>query len=265
VSLIENFTISESYNFAADSMNWSNINTSLLLRLTKQFNLSLSATWDTYTYQLNSAGQPVRVNIPRWKAGKGIGRLQSTGTSFSYTINNNTFSKKKNDKKKDGSGTDDKGNSSFDNPAGNRGRRDYEDEEGGSDSELQLDPDGYVPWAVPWSLSINYSINYGYGDFNYQKLEYNGRITQNLSLSGNIRPTKNWNISASASYDFQMHKIAYMNVNIERDMHCFTMRASVIPVGPYKSYNFHIAVKSSLLSDLKYDKRSSTSNGVSWY
>lgn len=265
VSLIENFTISESYNFAADSMNWSNINTSLLLRLTKQFNLSLSATWDTYTYQLNSAGQPVRVNIPRWKAGKGIGRLQSTGTSFSYTINNNTFSKKKNDKKKDGSGTDDKGNSSFDNPAGNRGRRDYEDEEGGSDSELQLDPDGYVPWVVPWSLSINYSINYGYGDFNYQKLEYNGRITQNLSLSGNIRPTKNWNISASASYDFQMHKIAYMNVNIERDMHCFTMRASVIPVGPYKSYNFHIAVKSSLLSDLKYDKRSSTSNGVSWY
>jgi hypothetical protein len=43
------------------------------------------------------------------------------------------------------------------------------------------------------------------------------------------------------------------------------MTASVIPVGPYKSYNFHIAVKSALLSDLKYDKRSSQSNGVSWY
>ena len=41
VSLIENFTVSQSYNFAADSLNWSNINTSLLLRLTKQFNLSL--------------------------------------------------------------------------------------------------------------------------------------------------------------------------------------------------------------------------------
>ena len=62
-----------------------------------------------------------------------------------------------------------------------------------------------------------------------------------------------------------LHKIAYMNLNIARDLHCFTMRASVIPVGPYKSYNFHISVKSALLSDLKYDKRSSTSNGVQWY
>ena len=43
------------------------------------------------------------------------------------------------------------------------------------------------------------------------------------------------------------------------------MTASFIPVGPYKSYNFHIAVKSSLLQDLKYDKRSSMTNGVTWY
>ena len=96
-------------------------------------------------------------------------------------------------------------------------------------------------------------------------MEYNGRITQNLSLSGNIRPTPNWNFSFSASYDFDNHKLAYMNCNISRDLHCFTMTASFVPVGPYKSYNFHIAVTSSLLSDLKYDKRSSLSNGVRWY
>ena len=71
--------------------------------------------------------------------------------------------------------------------------------------------------------------------------------------------------TVTASYDFNLKKIAYMNLNISRDLHCFTMRASVIPVGPYKSYNFHISVKSSLLSDLKYDKRSSQSNGVKWY
>ena len=105
ISLIENFTVSQSYNFAADSLNWSNINTSLLLRLSRQFNLNLSATWDVYTYQLNSAGNPVRVNIPRWKAGKGLGRLSSTGTSFSYTFNNDTFKRKK-----DGSKNNDNNN-----------------------------------------------------------------------------------------------------------------------------------------------------------
>jgi len=262
ISLIENFNISQSYNFAADSLNWSNINTSLLLRLTKGFNLNLQATWDVYTYQLNSAGNPVRVNIPRWKAGKGIGRLSSTGTSFSYTFNNDTF------KRKNKSGdTGSKGDSQEQPPSGAEHDRALADQadDGNSGGDLQLDGDGYMKWSVPWSLTLNYSIGYAYGNFNKQKMEYDPRITQNLSLSGNIRPTAGWNFSFSASYNFDTHRLAYMNCNITRDLHCFSMRASFVPVGPYKSYNFSISVKSSMLSDLKYDKRSSRANGVDWY
>lgn len=260
ISLIENFTISQSYNFAADSLNWSNINTSLMLRLTKGFNLNLSAVWDVYTYQLNSAGNPVRVNVPRWKAGKGWGRLSSTGTSFSYTFNNDTFKRKKKDDK---SNQNDNDRNSPDNPR-NRPRSGAEQEDENNQA-MEMNPDGYMKWEVPWSLTANYSVNYGYGAFNKQKMEYDGKITQNLSLSGNIRPTKNWNFSFTASYNFDTHKLAYMNCNISRDLHCFTMTASFVPVGPYKSYNFHISVNSSMLSDLKYDKRSSLSNGVTWY
>lgn len=263
ISLIENLSVSQSYNFAADSLNWSNINTSLLLRLMKGFNLNLSATWDVYTYKLNANGQPVRVNIPRWKAGKGIGRLSSTGTSFSYTFNNSTFQKKKSSTKKKST---EEGENNDENTSGtmasNRTARSGNKHD---HDELDLDDDGYVRWEVPWSLSVNYSIGYAYGSFNYEKLEYNSRITQNLSLSGQIRPTKNWNFSFTASYNFETHKIAYMNCNISRDLHCFAMRASFVPVGPFKSYTFNIAVKSAMLSDLKYDKRSSYSNGVTWY
>ncbi len=262
ISLIENFTISQSYNFAADSLNWSNINTSLLLRLTKGFNLNLSAVWDVYTYQLNSAGNPVRVNIPRWKAGKGIGRLSSTGTSFSYTINQDTFRRKKKDNNNNSDSNDPNqppADDYGDDMAGDYGR------EEGDDSGTEMSSDGYAKWTVPWSLSFNYSIGYAYGQFNKEKMEYDPRITQNLSLSGSIRPTKNWNFSFSASYDFDKGKIAYMNCNISRDLHCFAMRASFVPVGPYKSYTFNIAVKSAMLSDLKYDKRSSVQNGVTWY
>lgn len=96
-------------------------------------------------------------------------------------------------------------------------------------------------------------------------MEYNGKWTQNLSINGSVRPTKNWNFSFSASYNFDTGKIAYMNCSVSRDLHCFSMSASFVPVGPYKSYSFHIAVKSSMLSDIKYDKRSSYSNGVQWY
>lgn len=263
VSLIENLTLSQSYNFAADSLNWSNINTSMMLRLTKSFNLNLSAVWDVYTYQLNASGNPVRVNIPRWKAGKGIGKLSSTGTSFSYTFNNNTFKKKGKDGEKDKKNNRDQGDRMDDTRDDDMGGRNRGSKK--SDDNTELDEDGYAKWEFPWSLSVNYSVNYGYGAFDYDKLEYKGKFTQNLSFSGNIRPAANWNLSFSASYNFDTHKLAYMNCNISRDLHCWQMSASFVPLGPYKSYNFHIAVKSSLLSDLKYDKRSSYSNGVSWY
>lgn len=261
ISLIENFTVSQSYNFAADSLNWSNINTSLNLRLIKNFNLNLSAVWDVYTYQLNEYGNPVRVNIPRWEVGKGLGRLSSTGTSFSYTFNNDTFKRKK---KEGSSPAEDENNTSTDADASateNESRSPFSKKKG----EVATDADGYMKWTVPWNLTVNYSVSYGYGAFDKEKLEYKGKITQNLSFSGNIRPTKNWNFGFSASYNFDTGKIAYMNCNISRDLHCFSMRASFVPVGPYKSYNFHIAVKSSMLSDLKYQKRSSMSNGVNWY
>ena len=260
ISLIENLTLSQSYNFGADSLRWSNLQTSILLRLTKSFNLNLSATWDVYKYGLNEYGNPVRINKLRLFHGGGWGRLASTGTSFSYTFNNDTFKKLFGRKKKDSDNKKQKDRNSNDNP-GSDGNNNSK--AGGSD--ITLRPDGYMQWECPWSLTVNYSLNYGYGAFNYEKMEYKGKFTQNLSFNGNIRPTKNWNINFSASYNFDTHKIAYMNCSVSREMHCFVMSASFVPVGPYKSYNFHIAVKSSILSDFKYDKHSSYSNGVQWY
>lgn len=262
ISLIENLTAGISYNMAADSMNWSNINTSILIKLTKNFNLQASAVFDTYTYQLNEYGNPVRVNIPRWKAGKGLGRLSSTGTSFSYTFSNETFKKKDKTDKKDNT------TNPVENTVSDTGPE--ETDSGNKDSQenentgLEM-KDGYMVWNVPWSLSVNYSINYGYGTFNKKKMEYNGKITQNLSFSGRIQPTKNWSFNFSASYDFDAKKIAYMNCGITRDLHCWTMSANFIPVGPYKSYNFHISVKSSLLSDLKWDKSGNSYDRLKWY
>lgn len=262
ISIIENFSLNQSYNFAADSLNWSNLNTSILLRLAKNFNLNLSAVWDVYTYKLNEYGNPYRCNVTRLQAGKGIGRLSSTGTSFSYTFNNSTF--KKWFGKKDKNKNIDKEKDSSDNSDSTSGKR-KKKSGANTSSSYDFDDDGYLKWSFPWSFSINYSVTYGYGEFDKKKLEYKGRFNQNLSFSGSIKPTPGWDFNFSASYDFKQKKISYMNCNISRDLHCFTMTASFVPFGPYRSYNFHIAIKSSMLSDLKYDKRSSYSNGIEWY
>lgn len=260
VSLIENFTLSQSYNMAADSLKWSNLNTSILLRLTKGFNLNLSATWDVYKYGLNEYGNPVRINKLRLFHGGGWGRLSSTGTSFSYTINNQTFKRKK-----DKNTTTNKDTNRTRQRTDNTTSSTDDDDDKGENTDVVLNEDGYAKWECPWSLSFNYSVSYGYGSFNYDKMEYNGKFTHSLSLNGNITPTKNWSASFSASVDVEHRKLAYMNCSISRKMHCFTMSASFVPVGPYKSYNFHISVNSSILQDVKYDKHSSYSNGVTWF
>lgn len=266
ISLIENLSLSSSYNFAADSLRLSPLQANIMLRLVKNFNLNINSTWDPYVYKLSPSGSPVQVNRLRIQEGRGLYRLSSAGTSFSYTFNNDTFKRKKNENnnnrgnEEDFPPDEDNEHESFADLASRKRQ-----ERGKSDSGDTSDSDGYAGWEVPWSLSVNYSVSYGYGEFDYNRLEYKGRWNQNLSFNGNIRPTKNWNLSFSASYDFNLHKLAYMNCTVSRDIHCFTMSCSFVPVGPYKSYNFHIAVKSSLLKDFKYDQRSRSSNGIQWY
>lgn len=267
VSLIENLTVGTSYNLAADSLKWSNLNINLLIKLTKGLNLNLRTTWDPYCYQLNSAGNPVRVDVLRSQAGRGWARLSSAGTSFSYTFNNDTF-KKKEKRNKPKTGEEEVGDAN--DPLANSAAAEQEKERqrrstNKSGGDAEYDSDGYYRWKIPWSLTFNYSVNYTYGAFNKQKMEYDGKFVQNLSVSGNLSLTQGWAFNFSASYDFNAKKIAYMNCSISRDLHCFTMSASFVPVGPYKSYNFHIAVKSSLLQDLKYDKQSHAYEQQTWY
>lgn len=264
VSLIENLSLSQSYNFAADSLKLSPLQMSVTMRLIKNFNLNFNTTWDPYVYRPDANGSVRQINKFRWNAHQGFMKLSSFSTSFSYTLSNDTFKRKKDtdsDRDREPGEDDDEitEEDSFSDMATRKRSRQKSQVVNNSDN------DGYEKWQFPWSLSLNYSVSYGYGDYDYKKLDYKGRWMQNLSISGSVRPTPNWNFSFSASYNFELHKLAYMNCSISRDIHCFTMSASFVPVGPYKSYNFHIAVKSSLLKDLKYDQRSQSSNGVQWY
>ena len=289
ISLIDNLAFSTSYNMAVDTIKWNNLNTNLRLKIMKQ-TLNLNAVFDVYTYDYTertsgnvTSVNAFRVNKLRIKEGKGIGRLQSTGTSFSYTLNNETF------KKLFGRGDDEKSRkktktNTFDdddmmNPDDPYDTDDpFQTEEplsrDNSGSRLskkketvgEYDVDGYYNSSIPWSLSMNFNLNVGYDNtkFNTQKKEYEYKITPTFSFSGNIQPTKNWRLTFSSSYDFDQKKIAQMTCNISRQMHCFQMTISLIPIGNYKSYSFTIAASASMLKDLKYDQRSAPSYRNLW-
>ena len=93
VSLVDAFNVAFSYNMMADSLKWSTINTSIRLKLSKSYTLNISGNWEPYMYELDKNNNPVRVDKLRIFHGKGIGKLISTGTSFSYSVNQDTFTK----------------------------------------------------------------------------------------------------------------------------------------------------------------------------
>ncbi|MGL5913919.1 MAG: hypothetical protein ACRCZB_07110, partial [Bacteroidales bacterium] len=51
--------------------------------------------------------------------------------------------------------------------------------------------------------------------------------------------------------------IAPTSLSMHRDLHCWSMNFSWIPIGSWQSWNFSISINASMLKDLKYDKRQS--------
>lgn len=271
ISLIDDLGIGFSYNMMADSMKWSMINSNIRLKLSKSYTLSLNATWDPYIYELDQNGNPRQVDKLRVLNGRGIGKLMNTGTSFSYSLNQDTFKKLfSRDESEDDEDSDNPDEGLPDD--GTMGSNPYET--GGRSNSLnendntmgEFDADGYLKNGVNWNISMNYSLRYGYGEFDKEKMEYKGRLTHNFGLSGSLQPTKNWNFTFNTDYNFDAKKFTSINCTLTRNLHCWSMSASFIPIGPYKSYNFSIRAISSLLQDLKYEQRSSPyDRGAEWY
>jgi len=270
ISLIDDLGIGFSYNMMADSMKWSMINSNIRLKLSKSYTLSLNATWNPYLYELDQNGNPRQVDKLRALNGKGIGKLMNTGTSFSYSLNQDTFKKLFSRGKSE---ADDTGNSNAMVPDdGTMGENPYETAgrvnsmSQGDNSVGEFDPDGYLKNVVNWNISLNYSMRYGYGEFDKDRMEYKGKLTHNFGLSGSLQPTKNWNFTFNTDYNFELKKFTNINCSVNRNLHCWSMSASFIPIGPYKSYNFTIRANSTLLQDLKYEQRSSPyDRGANWY
>lgn len=274
ISLIDDLGINFSYNMMADSMKWSNINTNVRLKLSQSYSLSLNASWDPYVYELDPNGRPVHVDKLRIFNGKGIGKLLSTGTSFSYSINQDTLKKLFSGKDKEGDETDTNQDIESQLPDdGTIGQNPQEEPqpqnmfESGDDSMGEYDADGYLKNLINWNLSINYSVRYGLNmsEFDVEKMDYKGQLTHNLGLSGSFQPTKNWNLTFNTDYNFDLKRFTNINCSVTRNLHCWSMSANFIPIGPYKSYNFVIRANASLLQDLKYEQRSSPYNTMEWY
>ena len=280
ISLIDEFKLGMSYNFAADIRPWSNLSTTLRLKLSKSYTLNLSTVFASYVYEADSVGATPRESehTTYWGQGK-FGRFQGLSQNLSYTLNNEkvgNFIKwlkgEKVDKKKDKNKRDEEENE-WDSELEPNIDKDMEDAKHaakrGDNSKADTDDDGYMPFKMPWSISLGYGVNIredvNVKKFNYNTMRYPYKITQTLNISGNLRISDGWNINFSSGYDFDNKKISMTTASLSRDLHCFNMSCQVV-LAPYTSYNFSFRCNAATLTDaLKYDKRSSSTNVVQWY
>jgi hypothetical protein len=119
---------------------------------------------------------------------------------------------------------------------------------------LLKDPNSYVDFDIPWSLRVNYSLNYSKPVKTISTTE-SYKITQTLQFSGDLSLSEKWKIQFTSGYHFESKEFTQTRLSISRDLHCWTMNLSWVPFGRFTSYNFTINVKSSMLQDLKIDRR----------
>jgi len=94
-----------------------------------------------------------------------------------------------------------------------------------------------------------------YRTYNENTSNIKNETIQTLSFSGDFKITNNWKITFSSGYDFKNKELTYTSINVYRDLHCWEMMFNIIPFGQRKSYNFTINVKSTMLKDLKLNKK----------
>ena len=242
INILKNLNISTSYNLAADEFKLSPIRVTGSIDLAKGLSLNTGATFDPYALDENNT----RINVYNIKNGGGLLRLTSANVSTQYELNNNTFKRGQseeqiNESVSGGGRADDLFGVSQDFSNSNQ----YEEEE--EQEEINLDK--YV-YKLPWSINLAYSLTYnnsrGQNDFS----------TNSLMISSNLSLTPKWKVGASSGYDFKQKGFTYTQIRFDRDLDSWRLNFSWVPFSQRASWNFFIGIKSGLLSDLKYEKRS---------
>ena len=239
VNLIDQLSFNGSYNMFADSLKFSDINSTLNTVLFKQLRIGLTATHSFYEFKNGHA-----INNFYWNHSGMPLRFKNFNANVSSKITPDMFkSKSKTEKSGDGKTGD--------------GSLDKEKEADPEELEqVKSQPWNYYDFSKAWSIGFTYNLN-----LNSEYKGYNGsNLTNNrITINGDVNITDEWKIAYSTGYDFIRKQVASSQFTIVRSLHCWQLEFTFIPSGYGKQWLFSLRPKSPLLRDLKIN-RTVTSN-----
>ena len=245
IVLLNNLNFSTSYNFAGDSLQWSPVSVSGGTQLfNNKMSVNFGATLDPYALDNNNN----RINTFNINNGGSLFRLTSANLTTSWSLS----SKKGGDK-------DDSKNKGIEENLRSGGRDDdlFGVSENFATQQMnQKDKDPkeeenkeFFNHSIPWNLRLAYAVNYS------NSTRQNEISSHSLMFSGDIELSSKWSIGASSGYDLKNAGFTYTQLRFERDLMSWRMNFSWVPFSTRSSWNFFIGIKSSILQDLKYEKR----------
>ncbi len=243
IKLIDGYGLSTGYNFLRDSMKLDLF--SIYFRTTLFDKISINANTVLDPYQTDKRG--VDINKYAWQGGKfKLGRLTYGSVSMSTSFTSKPKDPKKEAERKKQS------EQRLNDPsliADQQSLLDY----------MQQNPAEFVDFNIPWQVSLGYSLFFS----TRLKDDLSGfekKFSSNMNFSGSFNLTPKWNFSVNGYYDFDTKKLQTFQMSINREMHCWQLSINVTPVGLYRSFNFSISPKASVLQDLKINRTRSFTN-----
>jgi hypothetical protein len=241
---------SANYDFAKDSLNLSDVSMGFRSPALKFIDLNGSANFRLYDEELifirdttTGVMRPgyVTTNDFLFSKGKGFARITNFSLSISTSFNSSGIQVGNSTQNAD---TTKKDSVEF----GERfSKRNYD-----SLKEADIYGDnspGFTPFSFPWSLrmSLNYSYSKASIDPNskFQRIDYR--------LDGTFKLTNSWNLTFSGGYDFVNHEISVPQLGLTKDLHCWELSFSWVPIGGNSGFNLRLNIKAPQLKDLKYE------------
>lgn len=249
ITILNNLNFSTSYNIVADSLKWSPVNVSAGTQiLNNKVSINGGATLDPYA--INANGK--RYNTFNINNNGSLLRLTRANLTLSYSLSNKDFdgSEDKIDKEsqiQNEQNSDLFGQNMTNDFSNNLNTPSKEDEN--KDDEEKVKVILYKN-KIPWSLRLSYSGTYSNSN------RESSITNSSLMFSGDVELTPKWKVGASSGYDFVNKGFTYTQFRFSRDLDSWRVNFNWVPFGQRTSYYFYIGVKSPILSDLKYEKRS---------
>ena len=245
IFLLNSLNFSTNYNIAADSLNFSPVRMSGGTQLfDNKMSVNFGAPLDPYAFDNTNR----KINEFNINNGGSLFRISSANFTMSYNLSNDSFGgdsdendAAKNESLRSGGRADDL----FGKP------QDFADRRlnNSNKNDEEAKPTDLYKYKIPWSLRLAYALN------SNNSRRQNEISSHSLMFSGDIELSPRWSVGASSGYDFKNNGFTYTQLRFERDLESWRMNFSWIPFSSRSSWNFFIGIRSSILSDLKYDKQ----------